>query len=225
MLVWQYFKSEVSLSHFSGCHSGSTQTSIKTDSGWFVGCKWEHLWMRAGWFGSSMCCRSVGSWPCERCNWSTGAAMWKRQIGAGFAVAWNWEFCGVRNAYNFYSVVQGSKPPIVSPWALSFSWAPSPLALTCGRMSKCFRLLKVSVILNEGSDTWPGWSPSGRTKEAAMKERCWRRRDHSTYVHESFGLNPSVVLVFISHSINLSCVSGNCLFALGSYSYISVNIF
>lgn len=35
----QHFKNKVFLSHFSGCHSGSTSTSIKTDSGWFVGCK------------------------------------------------------------------------------------------------------------------------------------------------------------------------------------------
>jgi len=64
-----------------------------------------------------------------------------------------------------------------------------------------------------------------RTGQAAMQERCWRRRGCLTYVQEGFGLNPSIIPVFISHSINLSCVSGKCLFALGSYSYISVNIF
>lgn len=58
-----------------------------------------------------------------------------------------------------------------------------------------------------------------------VAQRCQQSRDRSVLTRGSCCLNPSVIPVFISHSINLSPVSGNCLFALGSYSYISVNIF
>lgn len=176
-----------------------------------------------------MCRRS--SWPDEKCSFpsAVGAALWKQQSSTGFVVGLNWEICEVRNAYNFHSVVQGSKPPLVSPWAASLS----------SGLHRCFlypaeervNAFDVGVFggLNEGTDVRPRpclwWSPSGRTREVVVQERCWRRRECSIYVHKGFGLNPSIILVFISHSINLSCVSGNCLFALGSYSYISVNIF
>lgn len=56
-------------------------------------------------------------------------------------------------------------------------------------------------------------------------QQCQRRMDGSGDAHEGLVLNPSIILVFISHSVSFSCVSGNCLFALGSDSYIRVNIF
>lgn len=115
--------------------------------------------------------------------------------------------------------------------SLSFlcSWAPSLPAVNAGQSA---HPLDFQVLVLQ----WRQWCVSQRTPQWIWGEcRSWRwhwtlwlrfaRAGTDLYTQKGLVLNPSVTPVFISHSINLSPVSGNCLFALGSYSYISVNIF